>query len=154
MMPDARVFAPAATLAELRTITPVIGSPPTAPETILAAPCPISSLSRLLLLPVAMRSTASAVSRLSTLAISATVITPIANAPHRPSGRLGSCRASSSEPPSSIRGTFGANTAATAVATTTATNGPGTGRNAAGVHRHPTRMAITRMPIAIPAVSA
>ena len=35
---EARVLAPAATLVELRTITPVIGKPPRKPEATLALP--------------------------------------------------------------------------------------------------------------------
>ncbi len=48
--------------------------------------------------PVCMRSTDTAESRLSTLAIRATVSTPAANAPQLPSGRLGRASASSREP--------------------------------------------------------
>ncbi len=42
---DALVFAPALTLAELRTITAVIGSAPSRPQTVLPAPWAIISLS-------------------------------------------------------------------------------------------------------------
>jgi hypothetical protein len=41
---DMRVFAPACTLAELRTITPVIGSAPNTPHRKLPTPCARSSL--------------------------------------------------------------------------------------------------------------
>ncbi|COY85470.1 Uncharacterised protein [Mycobacterium tuberculosis] len=40
---DIRVRAPAATLAELRTMTPVMGSPPSNPDTTFALPCPTIS---------------------------------------------------------------------------------------------------------------
>ena len=42
---EALVRAPACTFAELRTMTAVIGSAPSAPHTVLPAPCAISSLS-------------------------------------------------------------------------------------------------------------
>ncbi len=37
-MADSRVRAPACTLAELRTITPVIGSAPSTPQSMLPTP--------------------------------------------------------------------------------------------------------------------
>jgi len=42
-MVDNRVFAPAATLVALRTMTPVIGSAPKMPQIVLPMPCEISS---------------------------------------------------------------------------------------------------------------
>ena len=154
MMAEARVRAPELTLAELRTITPVMGSPPIVPETTLAAPWPTSSRLRLLRVRVCIRSTATAVSRLSTLAMSATVSTPAAKAPHLPSGRLGNASASISEPLSWIRGVFGASTAAAMLATTIATRGPGTLRSCSGTRRQAIRMTITSVPTASPGRSA
>ncbi len=46
-MADARVLAPASTLAVERTITPVIGSAPSRPQMKLPTPCATSSLSYL-----------------------------------------------------------------------------------------------------------
>ena len=122
-----------------------------APETMLAAPCPTSSRSRSLRVRVCMRSTATAVSRLSTLAIRAIVRTPAAKAPQAPSGRLGSDRASISEPLSSMRVTSRARTIDSTVAVTIAISGPGTTRSGAGAQRQPTMIAMTRAPSAIPA---
>ena len=96
-----------------------------------------------------MRSTATAVNRLSTLAISATVRTPAANAPQVPSGSAGSCMASSREPLSSIRGTLVAMISETTVAATMATSGAGTTRSVAGAHRQATRITITSTPRAV-----
>ena len=53
---EALVFAPALTLAALRTITPAMGRPPMAPDTMFEAPCPISSRSRSVRGPVCIRS--------------------------------------------------------------------------------------------------
>ena len=104
--------------------------------------------------PSCMRSTATAVSRLSTLAMSATVMTPVTNAPQLPSGRLGGCRASSREPLSWMRGMFSANSTDAALATTMATSGPGTLRTGAGIQRQASMIPMTSRPTARPARSA
>ena len=105
MIAEARDLAPALTLVELRTMTPVTGSPPMAPDTMLAAPCPTNSRLKSVRGPLCILSTETADSRLSTLAMSATVSTPIATASQSPCGMSGSCNASSGEPSRSIRRT-------------------------------------------------
>ena len=77
----------------------------------------------------------------------------MANASHLPSGRLGSCSASSSEPFNAMRGTSSANATDTELAATIATSGAGTFRTAAGAQRHATSIAMTKRPRAIPAMS-
>ena len=67
---EARDLAPALTFVELRTITPVTGSPPMVPDTMLAAPCPTSSRLKSVRGPWCIRSTDTADSKLSTLAMS------------------------------------------------------------------------------------
>src|SRR5688572_29331203 len=73
-MEDAFVRAPAATLAELLTITAVIGNPPISPLTILPSPCALSSwLSGDVRLNGSSLSTASILNKLSKLATMAIV---------------------------------------------------------------------------------
>lgn len=132
-------------------MTPVTGRPPMAPEIMLAVPWPIISRSKLVRGPVCMRSTDTAESRLSTLAIRATVSTPAANAPQLPSGRLGRASASSREPLIWMRVTsLNGASSDSAVTPTMATSGPGTFLTALGAQRHPTRMAITSAPSTTP----
>ena len=125
-----------------------------APETTLAAPCPTNSRSRFERGPLCIRSTATAVSRLSTLAIRATVSTPATNAPQAPLGRLGRAIASSNDPFSWMRGMSSPAIIATALAATMATSGPGTLRTGAGTQRHATRMPMTSRPTSMPVWSA
>ena len=47
IMAEARVTAPASTLAPERTMTPVIGSTPRKPQMVLPTPCAVSSRSYL-----------------------------------------------------------------------------------------------------------
>ena len=143
---DARVLAPALTLAELRTITPVMGSPPIAPDTIFALPCPTNSRSKFVRGPLCILSTDTADNRLSTLAMSATVSTLAATAPQLPSGRLGSWNASTSDPSMLMRGTANGNTMETSVTPTIATSWPGTIARRAGTHRQATNVAMTSRP--------
>ncbi|CDP85348.1 hypothetical protein BN975_02209 [Mycolicibacterium farcinogenes] len=138
--------APAATLVELRTMTPVTGRPPIAPETMLAVPWPIISRSKLVRGPLCMRSTDTADSRLSTLAMSAMVKMPPANAAQLPSGRLGNASASISDSLISIRLTSNGASTDRAVTPTIATSGAGTLLTGAGTQRHPTRVMITSRP--------
>ena len=145
---DQRVRAPAATLVALRTMTPVTGRPPSRPETVLAAPWPTSSRSRFVLAPSCMRSVATAESRDSTLAMSATVSTPRATAPQLPVGISGRPIASMMEPFRRIRSTFIGTTRESTVAAVTATRAPGTRRHAAGSFGQSTITAITTRPTA------
>ena len=146
---DARDFAPALTLLALRTITPVTGSPPAAPETMLAAPCPSSSRSKLVRGPVCILSMATADSRLSTLAINAIVSTPVAIPAHCPSGSAGRLSASIRLPGSSIRSTSRSIRTEIAVATTTATRAAGTFVAIPGIRGHASIRAITMPPMRI-----
>ena len=75
------------------------------PEITFAAPCPINSRLKSVRGPLCILSIETADSRLSTLAMRATVITPSATALHSPSGMAGNCSASSGDPSSSIRRT-------------------------------------------------
>ena len=72
-MVEYRLVAPACTLAELRTMTPVIGKAPSSPQTMLPTPWARNSLSYLARGPLCIWSTAvadSSVSALATTAIS------------------------------------------------------------------------------------
>ena len=68
---DNRVFAPASTLALLRTMTPVIGSTPRQPQIRLPMPCAASSRSYFVRTPECIASTAVAHSSVSAEAIRA-----------------------------------------------------------------------------------
>ena len=73
-MAEVLVLAPAATFAELLTITAVTGNPPMSPQTTLANPCAFSSrLNGLVRLNGSSLSTASMLRRLSRLATMAIV---------------------------------------------------------------------------------
>ena len=120
------------------------------PDTMFAAPCPINSRSKSVRGPLCILSTETADSRLSTLAMSVTVMTPIATAPQLPSGISGSCSASSGDPSRSIRRTLNGKTTEITVTATMATSGPGIGATLAGTHRQAIRMAITRTPSMTP----
>ena len=78
MTPDRRVLPPASILTMVRMLAPAPGSPPTSAAAMLPMPCPISSRLKSVRGPLCILSTETADSRLSTLAISATVMTPIA----------------------------------------------------------------------------
>jgi hypothetical protein len=123
-----------------------MGSPPMVPDTTLATPCPINSRLKSVRGPLCILSTETADSRLSTLAMSATVITPITIAPQLPSGSAGNCSASKGDPSRSIRRTLNGKTTETAVTATIATSGPGMRATRAGTQRHAIIMAITSTP--------
>src|SRR3546814_17954863 len=74
MIVERRETAPAWTLAELRTMTPVIGSAPTPPHSMLPTPCARSSLLKSLRGPSCILSTAPADSNVSALALKATAL--------------------------------------------------------------------------------
>lgn len=132
---------------ELRTITPVTGSPPSAPEVMFAAPCPISSRSRFDRGPVCILSTATAESRLSTLAISAMVMTATANAPQPASGNSGAKRMLSRSPGRSTRGRVIPAATDSTVTSAIAASGPGTLRTDAGSRGQTSRMPMVSTPI-------
>ena len=78
IMLDSFDFAPALTLAELRTITDVTGRPPNMPDTILPTPCAFNSLLvGLMRFCGSILSTASMLSKVSRLATMASVMAVI-----------------------------------------------------------------------------
>ena len=145
---ERRLTAPAATLVELRTITPLIGSPPSRPETALAAPWPISSRSRSARRPPGRSlSMATADIRLSRLATAVSVATATSIAARLlPSGRWGSWTAPASDPGRSMRATGRVSSSAAAVSATTATSGAGTTRTCCGIRGQASSTATTPMP--------
>ena len=146
--------APAAALVELRTMTPVIGRPPSRPETVLPAPWPTSSRSRFDVVPGRSLSTATADSRLSIEAMIATVTTPTITPPRSEVGSTGSAIASRTDPPTSTRSTGSASTAATTVSSVTASSGAGMPLTQAGTLRG-SRGQASRIPTtATPSVAA
>ncbi len=122
---EARLRAPAATLAELRTMTPVTGRPPSRPETVLAAPWATSSRSSRARGPSCIRSTATAESSDSTLATRAIVTTARAISAAGASGQRGRISSASGASGSSTRATSAPVAAATRVAASTATSAAG-----------------------------
>ncbi len=130
-MVEARLTAPAVTLATLRTATPATGSPPSAPETTFAMPWPASSRSRAVRgMPrpwsgraATSLSTATAESSDCTLVTRVIVSTPAAMPRTGPSGSPG--RAWLLQDGRSTRGTASPASTATAVAPATATSAAG-----------------------------
>ena len=113
-------------LADERTITPVIGRPPSRPETRLPAPCARNSLSRFERTPLCNLSVATAHSSDSMLAIIATVSTAITNGPQCSGG---ASLVSSKVSGRSTRFTSIFAMMETIVPVTTATSGPGMALN-------------------------
>ena len=131
---------------ELRTITPVTGRPPSEPEAMLAAPCPISSRLRLARGPVCILSVATADSRLSTLATSATVTTAMPKPNQPPPGKMGANRMSSTFAGTSTRGTVMPKATDTTVTATTAASGPGIFRTGPGNRAQASRIPMVSRP--------
>ena len=139
---DSLVFAPARTLAPERTITAVIGSAPSTPQTALPAPCAMSSLLNCVRGPSCIRSTAAALNRLSAEAISANVSIEPSTAgasAEANASPVGTLIADSSEPTSVI---FSGSPSAQvpALTTTTATSAAGMLRTFAGILPQPNRI--------------
>ena len=147
---EALVFAPAATFAELRTITAVIGSAPSTPHTALPAPCAISSLSYSVRGPSCSRSTAAALNSDSADAISVKARTVpssagLASSPNasRPGGWT-----ESSRPFTSTVATGRLSARVATVARATAASAPGTDWACLGSFFQPTITAMVPTPTA------